>query len=214
VYCLLLAVLGSVAFFTNLGRPMLYADEAQYALCVEHARESSNWLTFSPYPPEPYFLKPPMYFWLTELTYRFFDEGIARYRFWSALFGVGSVVLTCVLGAQQLSPEAGLLGALLLMGNQYFQKDHGARTGSMDTAITFLGLACTVLYLLLRQGKIGTWGWWAVGVAAGISCLFKPAAGLPIMAILAIHSFFLDAITEQSIDPFVESSSHWLLYWQ
>ncbi|HEX4793665.1 MAG TPA: glycosyltransferase family 39 protein [Humisphaera sp.] len=192
IYVLLLTTMASIVYFVSLGRPTMAVDEAQYALCVEHARESGNWLTFTPYPPHSYFLKPPMYFWLTGLTYRFFDEGQARYRFWSALFGVGSVALTCVLGAMLVSPEAGLLAGLLLLGNRYFQNDHGARTGSLDTAVTFLVLICLVAYWLMRRRRIGAWAWMVVGAMAGLACLFKPAAGAPILMILAVHAIALD----------------------
>ncbi|HZK82945.1 MAG TPA: glycosyltransferase family 39 protein [Humisphaera sp.] len=192
VYTAALIVMSGVIFFTNLGGSGMYADEAQYALCVEHARESGNWLTFSPYPPHTYYQKPPMYFWLTGLTYRFFGEGVVRYRFWSALFGVGCVGLTCVLGAMLLSSEVGALGGLLLLGNRYFQVDHGARSGSMDTAVTFCSLACLVIYWLAYRRRVGSRAWASIGAIAGLACLFKPAAGAPVLAILAIHSLLLD----------------------
>ena len=46
----------------------------------------------------PYFEKPPLYMWLTALTYDRVPGFEAKYRFWSALFGVACVALTGLLG--------------------------------------------------------------------------------------------------------------------
>jgi len=201
IYVALLVAMASVVYFVSLGRPTMAVDEAQYALCVEHARESGNWLLFTPYPPHEYFLKPPMYFWLTGATYRLFGEGQFRYRFWSAMFGVGCVGLTCVLGSMLISPETGLLAGLLLLGNRYFQSDHGARTGSLDTAVTFLGMICLVSYWQMRRKRIGAWAWLLVGAMAGLASLFKPAAGAPILVIIAIHAIALDERGKRVASP-------------
>ncbi|MDB5299217.1 MAG: glycosyl transferase family 39, partial [Phycisphaerales bacterium] len=192
VYVLLLMVLAAGVFFTNLGGPTMSVDEAQYALCVEHCRQSHDWLGMTPYPPEPYYQKPPMYVWLTGLTYRFFGDGMVRYRFWSAVFGIGCVALTCVWGSMLISAEVGLLGGLLLLTNRYFQSDHGARTGSLDTAVTLCVLVCLVLYWMLRAGRMGRRAWAGIGAAAGLACLFKPIAGVPILGILALHALLVE----------------------
>jgi 4-amino-4-deoxy-L-arabinose transferase-like glycosyltransferase len=201
VYAILLMALAAGDFFTNIGEPTMSVDEAQYALCVDHCRQTHNWLEVTPYPPEPYYQKPPMYVWLTGFTYRLFGEGMVRYRFWSALFGIGCVGLTCVVGAMLLSAEVGLLGGLLLLTNRYFQGDHGARTGSLDTSVTFCALVCIVFYWLWHQGRARGWAWAGIGAAAGLACLFKPIAGVPILIILGLHAALRPRKTQSAVGP-------------
>ena len=45
-------------------------------------KRSGTWLYVTPYPPTAYLQKPPLYFWLTALTYDAFDPAaVAEARF-------------------------------------------------------------------------------------------------------------------------------------
>jgi 4-amino-4-deoxy-L-arabinose transferase-like glycosyltransferase len=193
VYCLVSAALASVLMFWELGADALTADEAQYALVVQNIKRSGEWLYVSPYPPAPYFQKPPLYFWLTALTYdRLGGPDELAYRAWSAAAGVGAVVLTCVLGAMLLTPEIGALAALLLLTNKAFLLVHGARSGTFDALVTFLITAGVVIYWAAGRGRRGWIGWIGVGVCAGLASLTKPFVGVPLVVLLAIHSLFVE----------------------
>jgi len=163
-------------------------DEAHYALCVDHILDSGQWLTLSPHPPTPYFAKPPLYMWLTAATYRWLPGFEFKYRFWSAMFAVGSVAMTFLLGTAMFSEQAGLIGAGLLLTNRQFLLEHGARAGDMDTAVTFcVLLACAAYWRAIGNAKQrGGWIW--LGLAAGAACLFKPAGGAMALLLLGIHA--------------------------
>jgi 4-amino-4-deoxy-L-arabinose transferase-like glycosyltransferase len=188
-YCLLLGVLAAVLMFWELGGDALTGDEAQYALVVQNIKRSGDWVYVSPYPPTPYLQKPPLYFWLTALTYDLFGgPGEFAYRAWSAAAGVGAVVLTCVLGALLFGPEVGGLAGLLLLTNRAFLLVHGARSGTFDALVTFLIAAGAVLYVLMLRGRLRWTGWVGIGVAAALASLAKPMVGVPLLVLLAAHA--------------------------
>lgn len=190
VYAVMLAGLAGVLMFWELGADALTSDEAQYALVVQNIRDSGNWLDLTPYPPTPYFQKPPLYFWLTASTYRALGGSEFGFRAWSAAAGVGAVVLTCILGAMLFSPEIGALGAVLLLLNRSFLLLHGARSGTFDSLVTFLVLAAIVAYVVGVLGKRRWTGWILVGVFAGLASITKPFVGVPLVALLAVHALF------------------------
>src|SRR5687767_6900784 len=125
IYCIAVGVLASVLLFWELGADALTSDEAQYALVAQNIRHpGGSWIYVTPYPPTPYFQKPPLYFWLTAATYNLLGREEFAFRAWSAAAGVGATVLTCVLGAMLLTPETGALAAMLLMLNRSFLLVH------------------------------------------------------------------------------------------
>jgi 4-amino-4-deoxy-L-arabinose transferase-like glycosyltransferase len=187
LYTLILTAAASWVMFTNLGGPRLEGDEAWYAMATDHVRESGEWLTLRVHPPEPYFGKPPLYMWLSVATYDLAPDLETKYRLWSALFGVGCVAATCVLGAMLLSPEIGAIGGGLLLTNRQFLFEHGARDGAMDTGLTFLLLVTLILYWRTRDARVG-WGLWiGIGITTGIAWLLKPFFGLPLLLVIAVH---------------------------
>lgn len=189
-YCVVLAALASLLMFWELGADALTGDEAQYALVVQNIKRSGNWLHVSPYPPTPYLQKPPLYFWLTAATYDAFGgPSEFAYRAWSAAAGVGAVVLTCLLGASLLGPELGGLAGLLLLTNRAFLLLHGARSGTFDAMITLFVVAGAALYWRLARGRLYWSGWAAVGVVAGLASMTKPFVGVPLVVLLAVHSW-------------------------
>ena len=191
VYCLVLATLAGVLMFWELGDDALFSDEAQYALIVQNIKRSGDWLYVSPYPPTPYHQKPPLYFWLTAVTYDLLGREEFAFRAWSAAAGVGAVVLTCVLGAMLFTPEIGALAGLLLLTNRAFVLVHGARSGTLDALLTFLVLAGVLAYAIGARRGLGWKTWAAVGVFAGLASLTKPLAGVPLVGLLAVHAIFV-----------------------
>jgi len=196
-----LGVVSAVVLFPSLGLPAMEPDESLYALATDQIRASGQWWTLSPQPPSPYFNKPPLYMWLSAITYDWLPGFEFRYRFWSAVFGCLAVVMTGLLGARLFNGSVGLVAGLLLLTNRSFLTDHGARFGGMDAGLT----ACfaTILWLYCR-GVIQTFGppgqspgrrpaarWVMIGVVAGIASLLKPLGGLPILAAIALHAMLV-----------------------
>src|SRR5438046_2896900 len=95
----------------------------------------------------PYLEKPPLYFWLTALTFWVFGPSEWAVRLWSALATLGSVLLTWGIGRRLYDDRAGVLAGLALatvVGNALY-----VRKGSTDQLFVFcLALA---MYGFLRD---------------------------------------------------------------
>src|SRR5258706_12684274 len=91
--------------------PLLDPDEGLYATIALEMLKGGDWLV-----PRlnglPYVEKPPLYFWLTALT--FWGVGPSEWatRLWSALAALGTVLLTCRIGRRLYGSGAGLLAGL------------------------------------------------------------------------------------------------------
>ena len=195
-YFVALLIVSLPVIFTNLGSPRLEGDEAHYALCVDHMLQSGEWLTLSAHPPRPYFAKPPMYMWLTAAMYRWLGGFEFKYRFWSAIFGVGCVLLTFVFGKMLFSPELGVIAAGLLLTNRQFLLEHGGAGGRHGHGRHVLR-ARGVHRLLVgdqppeTRSRNAMARWLLVGLGTGAACLFKPLGGAIALLLLSIHALLL-----------------------
>ncbi|HLL89000.1 MAG TPA: glycosyltransferase family 39 protein [Tepidisphaeraceae bacterium] len=197
---LAMAACGVVAawvMFDRLGGDRMWGDEATYALIVDHARTTGDYVRLSASPPDPYFDKPPLGIWLTAATRDAISAatggGFAAYRAWSAAFGVASAVLTCALAAAWFGPGVGAVAGLLLALNPTYLYFHGARHGGFDTGVVACVLAAALPYTAHLTRRLGPRAAWAgVGVALGLASLFKPFVGVPALGLIAVHALAFD----------------------
>jgi 4-amino-4-deoxy-L-arabinose transferase-like glycosyltransferase len=135
--------LALVLVFYHLGDGSLYDwDEAIYAQVAKEMALADTWMSLT-WNGTPFLHKPPLYFWLTALTYKMIGVNEFAARLWPAIFGFGVVVLTFVLGMRMRSPLAGATAALLLLVVD--QGYYGywwnflslSRVGMLDTTLTF-----------------------------------------------------------------------------
>jgi len=146
VYILL--TLSILLFFPKLGMPFLDPDEGLYAEIAQQMLSRGDWVI-----PHmnglPYLEKPPLYFWLTALTFQLFGPSEWATRLWSALAALGTVLLTWRIGRRLYGPRAGLLAGLVVatvVGNALY-----VRKASTDQLFVFcLTLA---LYGFLRDAE-------------------------------------------------------------
>ena len=90
VYILL--ALSAPFLFVKLGMPFLDPDEGLYATIVQEMVSHGDWVM--PHANGlPYLEKPPLYFWLTSLTFGLFGASEWATRLWSALAARGTVIL-------------------------------------------------------------------------------------------------------------------------
>jgi len=188
LYLLLLGGLSSFVCFRGLGEGMLGGDEALYASVMDNMWSSGDWVQPMTRPGKPHLHKPPLYYWISASTYGCFDNGELRYRVWAAVFGVGCVLITALLGCLLFTPEIGLLAGLFLIGNYNFVFNHSARSGTFDTGLAFFMLAGLLVYWLQWQGVLRRSAWPLVGACAGAACLFKPfVVSCSILGLITLH---------------------------
>ena len=146
VYMLL--ALSLLLFVPKLGMPLLDPDEGLYAEIAREMLTSGDWVI-----PHvnglPYLEKPPLYFWLTALTFQLFGPSEWATRLWSAISALGTVLLTWRIGRRLYGAPAGLLAGVVVatvVGNALY-----VRRASTDQLFVFcLTLA---MYGFLRDAE-------------------------------------------------------------
>ena len=106
-----------MAFFPFLGHiHLLDWDEINFALSSREMIESANYLQVT-VNGEPFWEKPPMFFWLQTVSFTLFDNIEFAARFVSALAGFLTTLLIFFMGRQIISPRFGLIWGLLYSGS-------------------------------------------------------------------------------------------------
>ena len=101
-------------FFLPLGGHALWnSDEGRYAEVAREMLELKDWLT-----PHLnyvlYFEKPPLMYWLTAASLAVFGQNEFAARFWSATFGLLTVIIVYLFGRHWKGERAGLLSGSIL----------------------------------------------------------------------------------------------------
>ncbi len=152
-------------------RPLLPVDETRYLAVAWEMWLSGDYLV-----PHlngaPYSHKPPLLFWLINLGWAVFGVEEWPARLVAPLFGLGSLVLTMMLG-RHLWPErydVGDMAPVVLVGGLFW----GAFTTLtfFDMLVCFFSLAA--LLGMVDAGRHGGWrGWIVAGLAIGLGGLSK-----------------------------------------
>ena len=144
----ILLTLSILLFFPKLSMPFLDPDEGLYATIAQEMLNGGDWVI-----PHvnglPYMEKPPLYFWLTALTFWGFGPSEWATRFWSALAALGTVILTWRIGRRLYGARAGLLAGLVVatvVGNALY-----VRKASTDELFVFC--ITLAMYGFLRDAE-------------------------------------------------------------
>ena len=152
-------------------RPLMPVDETRYLSVAWEMWIHGNWLV-----PHlngaPYAHKPPMLFWLINVSWAVFGVNEFSARMIAPIFGALNLVMVSVL-AGKLWPEktdARVLAPLFLVGSSYFA-GYGTLT-YFDMLQSFFALLGWYGVLTASQGRV-RWGWALVGIAIGLGILSK-----------------------------------------
>lgn len=176
---LALVLLSSLTFFLGLGRQAITdSDEAFYAESAREMVESGDWIT-PRFNYEDRWQKPILYYWLTAGTYLLTGPTEAAARWWSALSGVGLVLLTWAAARRITGRDdaAWLAGAMTATCYGSFAM---ARLALPDLPLALL--TTLTIWTALQER------WLLSGVAAGLGFLMKGpvALAVPVMVLLPI----------------------------
>jgi hypothetical protein len=183
---ILLTAAASIAFFPFLGSIHLFDwDEINFA---EAAREMVITNTYSRVQInfEPFYEKPPLFFWLQAISMKLWGINEFAARFPNAVFGVLTLITLYLFGRCYKNRRFGLFWSLMhvsaLLPHFYF------KTGIIDPVFNYfilVGLFC--LSKLVDRTDSYTITWSLIGGAAiGLSVLTKGPVGLllPILTII------------------------------
>src|SRR5688500_5012370 len=181
-------LLAALAFFAGLGRGAIADnDEAFYAESAREMVESGDWLT-PHFNYEPRFQKPALYYWLTAVIFSITGSHEFAARLWSALAGVGLVIVAAACGRRWYDESVGLLaGAITASSFGYFAV---ARMALPDLPLAFfvtLSVWAVFVATLERERDPRQWLLLAA-VAAALGFLIKGplAVVLPVLIIVPV----------------------------
>ncbi len=135
VQVLLLALVGGWAYFANLHLSLLEGSEGLYAGIAGEMVRRGEFFDLT-YQGIPYFNKPPLFFWLLNLSTSVWGDHEIALRLPGSLAAVGTILLTYVLGTQLMSSRAGFWAALVVATSHVFLW-YGRRV-LFDSTLTFL----------------------------------------------------------------------------
>jgi len=139
-------------FVFKLGASTLWNfDEAAYGEAAKEMLKLGNWIT-PHFNYRPWFDKPPLYIWLTALSFRFFGWNEFTTRLWSALFGIGGVIVVYFLGKSIFNKRVGFVAGLVLATS--FQYIVQSRLAVLDVTLNFfISLSFLFFYLGYRTPR-------------------------------------------------------------
>jgi 4-amino-4-deoxy-L-arabinose transferase-like glycosyltransferase len=187
-----LLALSAGLFFARLGTPGLFdADEPAYAQAAREMLESGDWVT-PRFNGQPRFDKPVLFYWLIVLAYRVFGIGEFAVRCWSALAGVGLVLVLAGAARRRFGPPAdlwtGLVFATTLLTALL------ARAAVTDMLLTLFVAGAVLLGLealgaptpqAARRPALLGWG------AAALAVLVKGPIGLLVPALALVPALWI-----------------------
>jgi 4-amino-4-deoxy-L-arabinose transferase len=188
-----LLLLCSLTFVVGLGSQAITdADEAYYAEASREMVESGDWLT-PRFNYQNRWEKPVLYYWLTSATYLVTGPTEFSARLWSALSGIGLVLLAWGIARRATGriDVAWLAGAIIATNFGYFSI---ARAALPDLPLTFcitLGIWATMRAADARvtgsaaSGPALTW-WILAGLGAGAGFLMKGPVALVVPAVVLL----------------------------
>jgi 4-amino-4-deoxy-L-arabinose transferase-like glycosyltransferase len=142
---LLLASIAGLLFLFNLGATHLWdVDEAIFSQAAKEMYDRGDAIT-------PYFNgevfpdKPAMMYWLMMSAYELFGPTEFAARFWSAIFGIGSVLLTYRIGRLVFSPSVAFWSGLILATSLNFNVI--ARAATPDSFLTFFSALAMLAFV-------------------------------------------------------------------
>jgi 4-amino-4-deoxy-L-arabinose transferase-like glycosyltransferase len=143
-----------ILFLQNLDKPMIYIlDEAKNAECAREMLVSGDYIM-------PYFNgqlrtdKPPLHYFFMALAYKIFGVSAFGARFFSAVFGALTILISFLFCRKYLGEKAGWLTAMVLLSSLHF--NFQMRLSVPDPYLIFFmtaGFMCFYLFLTER-GKL------------------------------------------------------------
>lgn len=134
-FFIVLLLVYSLLLFYRLGDSYLTNwDEAWYGDIIRNMAEKGNLLT-PIWNKEPFFDKPPLYFWFSAISYKTFGPTEFAIRFFSALSAAGTAIVLFFLAKLLFNKKVALISAAVLISTVGFL--YRARTGNLDVFLAF-----------------------------------------------------------------------------
>jgi len=182
--------------FSDLGGKKMHPiDDCYFAQKAKEIIQTGDWFTLR-YAGEVSLDQAPFYIWLIAIMFKFF--GISEYsaRFFSAFFGVATIISIYFLGKMLFDKWVGLFSSLVMLTTLLFFI--GSRRAMFDVTFTFW-VTLTMIFFMKGIKKRGYF--LLFGISTGITILTKSVLGFfPIL--IAVLYLLLQKEFKKIIDPF------------
>jgi 4-amino-4-deoxy-L-arabinose transferase-like glycosyltransferase len=182
------------------GRKLANPDEGRYSEIAREMAASNDFVT-----PRlnglKYFEKPPLQYWATAISFKLLGESEFSARLYTALCGLGCVLLMAYVGWKVFDTETGLLSALVLLSAPYFAGMTEVVT--LDMGLTFW-MTLTIASFMLAQVSPESvtrrnWLWMAWAGMAG-AVLSKGLIGI----VFPAAALFLYCVVQRNFRPLLK----------
>ena len=186
----LVLALTAANVFWRLGTVVVSdSDEARYGVSASEML-SAHALLIPTYGGRPTYLlgdqdvKPPLGYWLLELSFLVFGSTALALRLPSALCGLGVVALTMSASRRWFGRRPAILSGLIMSTCLGFLGHHGARSGDFDSALTLILLAALIEIPRLIEGRAHLLRW---SLLLSLGFLLKSFAILPLVLVAVLY---------------------------
>lgn len=182
-------LLSALLFLPWIGKSALFdRDETSYAEIVREMRESHDWM-LPRLNGKEFFEKPVLPFWFIGVGYASFGVNEVGARIVSALFGIGTALLTASTGRRLFGPAAGMRAGIVVSSSLLFLLV--SRSALTDPSFLFFFTAAIALFVRAWQTQSSRPGpWIALYGAIGLATLCKGPVGV-VLPLAVIGSFAL-----------------------
>ncbi len=189
----LLLVVAGLLYFDRLGSPLLEPEDSHYAEVPREMAVAGDWVV-PLYGGQPYYQKPPLFFWLVLVAYSGFGIQDWAARLVPCLAGLGTVLVTFWWGKKVSGLRTGLAAALILCLSPRFL--HQTRMITLDGLLGLWILCALALgQQALQPGRL-RWGCWFLSAAAcALGLLTKGPVALILAAVPLLAYQVLDRRT-------------------
>ncbi|MBR9705624.1 glycosyltransferase family 39 protein [Candidatus Pacearchaeota archaeon] len=191
VFLVIIICLSFFIIFNNLSKSTIVDwDEARRAQNAIELLRTNDFIVLK-YGGEPdlWNLKPPLATWLIALSFKIFGISEFSLRFFSAIMGIGTVILIFFLGREIKNNYTGLFAATIVLTIKTFIGFHGARTGDLDIMLTFfMTLSIFLFYLSQKRKKPKLLIVSFIALALGFLVKMAAILVLPIMLLYLLYT--------------------------
>lgn len=181
-YYLLLLIVSGVLCFVNLGgHPIYILDEAKNAEAAREMFVNGNWLlpTFND---ELRTDKPPLHYWFMLISYKIFGISAFSARFFSAVFGVLTIVSTYHFTQKIAGKKVGLMSAFVLCSSLFFMQEFHLAVPD-PYLIFFVSFGLFHFYEFYKEGKRINWVIFYFSIGLGVLAKGPVALALPALIV-------------------------------
>lgn len=195
--------------FMNLGgHPVYILDEAKNAEAAREMFLNNDWIvpTFNE---ELRTDKPPLHYWFMMIAYKLFGVSAFSARFFSAVFGVLTIIFTYHYTRKFFNRKLGLITAFLICSSIFFMQEFHLAVPD-PYLIFFVSFALFNFYDLHRRrkdfgffGMIKTPNWWLFYISLGLGVLAKGPVAIALPGlVIVLFLIFKKELNLKSVSVF------------